>query len=90
MDNLLGQVVYSKAGRDAGRKFIILKVIDELYVYIVDGKLRKVEKPKVKKIKHLKFTNTYIEVIRDKLMNNIKITNFEIRKKLLEIESNNH
>jgi hypothetical protein len=33
LDALLGQVVYSKAGRDSGRKFVVVKVIDEIYVF---------------------------------------------------------
>ena len=41
-----GKVVYSKAGRDKGKCFVIIEVIDEQYVYISDGRLRKIEKPK--------------------------------------------
>ena len=42
----------SKAGRDAGRRFIVLRV-EEPFCYIADGDLRKAEKPKKKKILHL-------------------------------------
>lgn len=51
-----GQIVKSKAGRDAGRHFVIFEVLDEDYVQIVDGDLRKVEKPKKKKRRHLAMT----------------------------------
>jgi len=55
MDDLLGHLVVSLAGRDKG---IICAVVgnsdDEGYVYIADGKIRKVENPKKKKLKHLK------------------------------------
>lgn len=55
MDDLLGHLVVSLAGRD---KDIICAVVgnsdDEGYVYIADGKIRKVETPKKKKLKHLK------------------------------------
>ena len=42
----------STCGRDRGRVFIVADVGDP-FVYIVDGKLRKVEKPKKKKVKHI-------------------------------------
>ena len=49
----LGQVVYSKAGRDAGKDFCNNRIIDDNYVLYHDGDLRRIEKPKKKKIKHL-------------------------------------
>lgn len=57
-----GQIVISKAGRDINRKFVILKIIDENYVLISDGKLRKIDKPKLKKNKHLQKTNSFIDL----------------------------
>ena len=55
MDDLLGQLFISLAGRD---KDLICTVVgipeDEGYVLIADGKVRKVENPKKKKLKHLK------------------------------------
>lgn len=83
----LGQVVYSKAGRDAGKKFIVVDVIDELYVLISDGDLRRIEKPKKKKIKHLKLSEEVIENISDKLIKKMKVTNSEIRKALAVLEN---
>jgi len=56
-----GQLVISKAGRDKGRFFLIYKVEDEQRVYMVDGKLRTLDRPKLKKVKHLAFTNTRME-----------------------------
>ena len=47
-------VATSLAGRDKGRKFVIVGVLDDEHVYIADGKMRKIEKPKKKKLKHLK------------------------------------
>ena len=77
-----GQVVFSKAGRDADRKFIIIEVVDTLHVLISDGDLRKIEKPKKKKIKHLKITNEVYRPINEKLQNGLKVSNSEIRKAL--------
>lgn len=84
---VLGQVVYSKAGRDVGTVFIITGLIDANYVYISDGNLRRVENPKKKKIKHLVITKDIIETISEKISTDIRITNAEIRKALVEIKS---
>ena len=35
----LGQIVYSIAGRDRGRYFIVVDIIDDNYVLISDGDL---------------------------------------------------
>lgn len=48
-----GRLVISKQGRDAKRPFIILEVADADYVLIADGDLRKISRPKRKKVKHL-------------------------------------
>ncbi|MDF2523188.1 MAG: ribosomal protein [Clostridiales bacterium] len=82
MDITLGQVVNSKAGRDAGKKFIIVGIIDQTYVQISDGDLRKIESPKKKKLKHLELTGTIIEPISEKFRSELKVTNSEIRKAL--------
>mgnify|MGYP001109416910 CR=1 FL=1 len=49
----LGQVVMSTQGRDAGRLFIVVGFAEENHVLICDGALRKIDKPKKKKVKHL-------------------------------------
>lgn len=82
MNYTVGQVVYSKAGRDAGKKFIIVNIPDEYYVFISDGDLRKIEKPKRKKIKHLLITEEIIKPLKEKIINNSIITNSEVRKAL--------
>lgn len=75
----VGQVVYSTAGRDEGRIFIVLGIIDDNYVYISDGDLRKVSKPKKKKVKHLRETGMIADTIKEKLLSNKKVEDFEIR-----------
>ncbi len=82
MNAVLGQIVISRAGRDAGKRFVVVKVIDDSFVEISDGDLRKMEKPKRKKIKHLKCTDEKAEILAEKLKNSGRITNAEIRKAL--------
>ena len=91
MSIALGQIVISQAGRDTGKKFVVVGVIDDLFVEISDGSLRRVEKPKKKKIKHLKATDEKVQSIEEKLKSGARITNTEIRKALAgpDIHQNN-
>lgn len=82
MSVALGQIVVSRAGRDTGKKFVVVRVLDLLFVEISDGDLRRIENPKKKKIKHLEITCEKVESLEEKLKSNSKITNAEIRKAL--------
>lgn len=79
-DITIGQVVKSKAGRDKGRVFLVLKIIDDKHVLIVNGDLRKLDNPKQKKVKHLDVYNTVVPELKYKLDNKIKLNNAFIRK----------
>lgn len=76
----VGQVVKSRAGRDSGRFFLVLNIIDEQYVHIVDGDLRRLNNPKQKKLKHLIVYNTVFPDIKRKLENKSMINDAYIRK----------
>jgi ribosomal protein L14E/L6E/L27E len=56
MPMTVGRVVRSMAGRDKGRLFLVVGVFDEEHLMIADGDLRKLEKPKKKKLRHLAAT----------------------------------
>ena len=77
---LIGQLVRSRAGRDKGKLFLILDVLDDEYVLVVDGKIRKIDRPKKKKLKHLVFYNTTIDKFRENIENDRKMNNAFIRK----------
>lgn len=77
-----GQVIKSKSGRDKDKIFIIID-FDKEYVYVVDGHLRRIENPKKKKYKHVQLTNIIIETVKNKIENQIKLTNADIRKELI-------
>lgn len=87
-DIMVGQVVKSRAGRDKGNIFLVLSIVDEEYVLIVDGNLRKLDKPKKKKAKHLTIYNTKLSELKYKLDNNVKINNAYIRKLLEPFNKN--
>ncbi|MGH4120647.1 RNA-binding protein [Clostridium sp.] len=78
-NSLLGKVVNSKAGRDMHRNFIVVGILNSEYVYISDGQLRKIEKPKKKKVKHLNFTETIAEEIRVMILSKKQVTNSKIK-----------
>jgi len=82
LNTSLGQVVYSKAGRDVGRALIVLEIVDEQYVLVADGLLRKLSNPKRKKNKHLEFTDKIIGELNQKLSNKVKVTDSNIRNAL--------
>ena len=72
MKLMKGSVVRAEAGRDGGGYFVIVEA-DEKYCHIVDGKSRKLASPKRKNIKHIRATNSMIDVneITDKKLRNM-------------------
>jgi len=74
----IGEVVFSRAGRDGGRYYIVTEIVDDSFVKIADGDVRRLEKPKLKKIKHLKGTGEIVETIADKFVKGTKVYDAEI------------
>lgn len=85
-DPVIGRVVYSKAGRDEGKVFIIIGIVDEDFVLIADGDIRPAEKPKKKRIKHLKVTDRVAESIADKLAGRRRVQNADLKAAISEIQ----
>ena len=83
----VGSIVYSRAGRDEGRYFMVTAILDESYVSIVDGSVRKLAKPKKKKIKHLKNTGEVLDNIAGKILTSAKIYDAEIFSALRKYNS---
>jgi ribosomal protein L14E/L6E/L27E len=81
-DITIGQMVKSKAGRDKGNIFIVVDVLDDEYVLIADGDIRKLDNPKKKKVKHLIVYNTISYDIKEKIENKQKFNNAFIRKQI--------
>lgn len=78
VNNHLGEFVYALAGRDAGRCFVAV-CAKENYLFLCDGKHRKAEKPKMKKLIHVRLTDDYDEFVANKLASGGELTNKEIR-----------
>lgn len=78
----IGQVVKSIMGRDKGRNFIVVGIVDKDHLLISDGQLRKLSSPKKKKLKHIAKYNVISEDIKEAILSGRKINNAFIRKEL--------
>ena len=80
----IGDIVRALAGRDEGRLFAVVAVDDkdENYVWIADGRSRRADKPKRKKIKHLKLFHAATFELKE----GDRLTNAFLRKTITECE----
>lgn len=77
----IGQLVYSKAGRDKGHYYLIYALDDAKgRVLLVDGRKRTVQNPKVKNPAHLQKTNIVAEQFKAKVLNKSVITSKDINE----------
>lgn len=79
----LGTICYSKSGRDKGRYYAVVGIVDDEYVLIADGMLRKLSKPKKKKLKHLRMKPIVLNAIGEKLKEGKKIFDAELKSALI-------
>ena len=85
MEYCVGQLVRSKAGRDIGTDFIVLKVEDG-YVYVADGSVRRLENPKKKKLRHIQPSKT-VSAEAAELAERGGLENYIIRRILKQLNS---
>ncbi len=72
-------LVEATAGREKGKPFFVLDTDGE-YLLLADGKSRRVEAPKRKKRKHARFLAQGDGRVAEKIRENERITNSELRK----------
>ena len=77
-------LIVSKAGRDKGQLFFVIDA-DEQYVYLADGKGRRLESPKRKKRRHVRKLPLYPSRVAEKIRNGEKVLNSELRKELASL-----
>ncbi len=75
----IGSIVFSKAGRDMGRPFLVMQEIDNDFVMVADGKLRTMDRLKTKRRKHLKPTGEVVEELRERLSTGKPVFDHEVR-----------
>ena len=80
-DLAIADVVISTAGRDAGKLFYVLEA-DGVWLTLVNGKDRTIEKPKRKKSKHTNKVLRSETRVAAKLRNGDKVLNSELRRDL--------
>ena len=77
-------IVISLAGHDKGKLFYVIDT-DGVYVTLVDGKQRRVEKPKRKKLIHVRKVLRSDSTLTDKILSGEQLLNTELRRELAKI-----
>lgn len=75
----IGQLVRILQGRDTGQFAIVLKVLDERFVFIADGDKRKFDRPKKKNINHLEFFDYVSPEVQNSISETGRVTNGKLR-----------
>jgi len=77
----ISDIIVSAAGRDQGRLFYVIGT-EGVYALIANGKDRKLEHPKRKKLKHVRFVTRIESGVALKLRSGEKVLNSEMRREL--------
>lgn len=78
----IGRLVCSTRGRDSGRFYLVVGSESGTKVYVANGEERKVEKPKRKNLRHLKFYDSLAGEVAEKVSSGKNLTNADVRKAL--------
>lgn len=73
----IGDVVQVLNGRDGGRCFLVIDVKDK-FVYLIDGKKRKIDSAKKKNIKHVKKVSSGQKDLAEKILKGDTVGNSRI------------
>ena len=77
-------MIVSLAGRDKGQLFFVIDT-DDQFVYLADGKGRRLESPKRKKRRHVRKLPQSDSRVAEKIRNGDKVLNSELRRELAVI-----
>ena len=83
-DIKVGQLVISKAARDKEEHFLVVEVTRE-YVYLVNGKSRRIDQPKKKKVKHIQPTHWLSRNVAEEIQSYGKLSNADIQKEIIAL-----
>ena len=78
MDIEVGKLAISKSGHDKNNIYVVMEVI-EGFVILSDGKLKTIDKPKKKNIKHIQIIDYKSDEVIEKILNG-KIIDEEIKR----------
>lgn len=79
-DTLIGKMVFSKAGRDEDKPYIIVDQLNEEYVLLANGDTKTLEMPKKKKLKHLVLTNKVDEHVKECILSKDNTTDLKLKR----------
>ena len=89
---IISDVVVSTAGRDRGQFFYVIKE-EQNFLYLANGKDRTLDKPKLKKRRHIQKVLRSETRVAEKLRAGDKVLNSELRRDLAyvarEMQANN-
>ena len=77
-------MIVSLAGRDKGQLFFVIDT-DDQFLYLADGKGRRLESPQRKKRRHVRKLPLYASRVAEKIRNGDKVLNSELRRELAVI-----
>ncbi|MBQ3378285.1 MAG: KOW domain-containing RNA-binding protein [Clostridia bacterium] len=86
-DIIISSIVRSLNGRDEGRLFVVIGFPKENHVSIANGRQRKIESPKIKKLKHIELVTQSSTRTAQKLRTGDKVTNAELRREIAGVEN---
>lgn len=75
-----GDLVVSGKGRDKGRMMFVIGRAVSGSLLVADGRLRRVERPKLKCEKHLALVSSHEGNVTEKIRRGEKVTNAELRR----------
>ncbi len=78
----IGQLVYSKQGRDKDSVYVVVELIDQDFVKVSDGRKRPLSRPKKKNIKHLQKVNKFVSVYLAEKLERKKASDRQIKEEL--------
>ena len=82
----IGSVVVSKAGRDQGRRFLVVEEVDADFVMIANGELRTMNRQKKKRRRHLQPTGRVVPALCERIGEGKPVEDYELRSWLSEEE----
>ncbi|MCM1193539.1 MAG: KOW domain-containing RNA-binding protein [Butyrivibrio sp.] len=84
---MTGQFAVSKAGHDKGALYVVVAEEGD-FVYLSDGRLRRPDRPKKKRRKHIQSINAEAEELKARLLAGGTVRPEEVRYAIKQFESN--
>ena len=82
---VVGGICESLQGRDKNNYYIIAEIHADGRVSVVDGNYKKLASPKKKNVKHVSDSGVKLESIAQKLLNNQKVFDSEVKSALRQL-----